>query len=61
MTNFEREQEEKGLDTVVSPVHEIAKEQIVAVWAVTANLEQLYQVVELPVDVPTDLWEVTTP
>lgn len=37
-----------------SPVHIIAQEQVVGVWCVACNLEDLHQVMELTVRVPHD-------
>ena len=50
-TRLQREQQQEGLDAVVAAVHEVAHEQVVGLRAVAADLEQLHEVVELPMDV----------
>ena len=51
VADLEGQQEEKGLDGVVAPIDKVAEEQVVLVGAFAADLEQLDEVVELPVDV----------
>ena len=36
-------------------VHEVAHEQIICVWALSAHLEQLFKVIELTVNIPANL------
>ncbi len=43
--------EETDLDAEVTPVHVVAEEQVLCGGRRSAHLEQLHQVVELPVDV----------
>jgi hypothetical protein len=50
---LEREQQEEGLHAVEAPVYKVTHEQVVRLWAVPANLEQLHQVEELPMNVTT--------
>jgi len=50
-TCLQREQQQEGLYAVVAAVHEVAHEQVVGLRAVAADLEQLHEVVELPMDV----------
>ena len=51
VADLEGQQEEKGLDGVVAPIDKVAEEQVVLVGTFAADLEQLDEVVELPVDV----------
>ena len=53
--NFECEQQEECLHRVEASVDKVAHEQIVGSGAVVAHPEQLHQVVELPVNISTDL------
>jgi len=55
VAHLEREQQQERLDAVVAAVHKVAQEDVVRVGALAAHLEQLNQVVELPVDVAADL------
>ena len=57
VANLEREQQQEGLDRVEAAVDEIAHEEIVCVGHVAADLEELLQVVKLPVNVAADLRE----
>jgi hypothetical protein len=54
IAHLQRQQHEEGLDTVPSAVHVIPQEDVVSVGRVPADLEQLQQVVQLPVNVSTD-------
>ena len=51
VADLEGQEEEEGLDGVVAPVDEVAEEQVVLVGTLAPDLEQLDEVVELPVDV----------
>ena len=51
VADFEREEQEERLDAVEAAIDEITQKQIVRLRNVAADLEQLLQVVELPVDV----------
>lgn len=53
--DLEGEQQQEGLDTVEAAVDEVAHEQVVGVWHIAAHLEQLTEVIELTVDVATNL------
>ena len=50
-THLEAQQQEQGLHAVEAAIHEVAHEQVVGLGAVPAYLEQLHQVIELPMDV----------
>lgn len=39
--HFQGKEEQEGLDGVVSSVHEVAKEEVIPLWAVPAHFEQL--------------------
>mmetsp|Transcript_35740 Transcript_35740/g.87966 ORF Transcript_35740/g.87966 Transcript_35740/m.87966 type:complete len:225 (-) Transcript_35740:339-1013(-) len=51
---LEQQQQGEGLQRVVPAVHKVTHEDVVGVRHVPARLEQLQEVVELPVDVPHD-------
>lgn len=53
--HLEREQQQERLDAVEAAVDKVAHEEVVGVRHVAADLEELLQVVELAVDVATDL------
>ena len=52
--DFQRNEESYSLDRVVATVNIIAHEQVVGVGRLSANLEQLSEVVELSMDVSAD-------
>ena len=54
VADLEGEQHEEGFDAVPAAVDVVPEEDVVGVGRVAADLEQLQQVVELPVDVPAD-------
>lgn len=54
VAHLEGQQHEEGLDAVPSAIHIVAQEDVVGIGRVPSDLEQLEQVVELPVDVPAD-------
>jgi len=51
VANLEGDEQSDGLDAEITPVDVVAHEEIVGVRVRPADLEQLHQVVELPVDV----------
>ena len=53
--DLQRKQEQKGFNAVVASVDIIAHEEVVRIGTVASDKEQLLQVVELAVDVSTDL------
>jgi hypothetical protein len=53
-THLEGEKEEEGLDGVEASVNKVAEEKVVGLRDITADLEELLQVVELTVDVTAD-------
>ena len=55
VADLERQQEQEGLHAVEAPVDEVAHEEVVGVRHVAAHFEQLLEVVELSVNVPTYL------
>lgn len=54
VAHLEGQQHEEGLDAVPSAIHIVAQEDVVGIGRVPSDLEELEQVVELPVDVPAD-------
>ena len=52
--HFESDQQCDSLHTVVTSVDIVAHEQIVGFWHLTSYSEQLHQIVELAMDVPTN-------
>lgn len=55
VAHLERQQKQEGLDAVEAAVDVVAEEQVVGLGAVTADTEQLLEVVELPMDIAADL------
>ena len=55
---FATQKQQKSLDRVKSSVDKVTHEQIVRVGTLTADLEQLHQIVELAVDVAADLIQI---
>ena len=51
IADLEGQKEEEGLDGVVAPIDKVTEEQVVLVGTFAADLEQLDEVVELPVNV----------
>lgn len=45
VSQFQRDEERDRLDRVVTPVHVVAHEEVVCVWRITPNAEELGQVV----------------
>ena len=48
--------EQECLHAIESPVHEVAHEERVCLRAVSSDLEELHEIVELPMDVTTCAW-----
>jgi len=55
LTHLQGEQQEKCLHAVVSSINEVPQEEVVGVWALTADLEELDEIVKLTVDVSANL------
>ena len=55
VSHLEGQQQEEGLYGVVASVDEVTHEEVVGIWALTTDLEELHQVVELSVDITADL------
>eukprot|EP00567_Pseudictyota_dubia_P007413 CAMPEP_0197436974 /NCGR_PEP_ID=MMETSP1175-20131217/4295_1 /TAXON_ID=1003142 /ORGANISM="Triceratium dubium, Strain CCMP147" /LENGTH=357 /DNA_ID=CAMNT_0042966381 /DNA_START=566 /DNA_END=1640 /DNA_ORIENTATION=- len=53
VTHLESEKQKEGFHGVVAPVDEVAKEEVILVWALAPDFKQLDEVVELAVDVTT--------
>ena len=53
--HLQREKQQKSLYAVVPPVHKVPQEEVVLVRTLSPHLEQLHEVVELPVDIPAYL------
>ena len=58
-TYLQRQQQQERLNAVEASVDKVTHEQVVCVWNVSSNLEELLQVKELTVDVATDLSHTT--
>ena len=54
IADFQGDEESDGLDGVVATIDVVTHEQVVGVGRLSANLEQLAQVVELAMDVTAD-------
>ena len=57
IAHLERQQKQESLDRVESTVDKVTHEDIVGLWAVSADAEQLHQVVELTVNIAANLHE----
>lgn len=55
IANLERNEQQECLDRVRAAINEVTHEQVVGVGALAADLEQFLQVIELAMDVTTDL------
>lgn len=51
VAHFQRNEQSDGLNRVVASVDVVTHEQVVGVWGLAAEAEQLLQVMELTVDV----------
>ena len=54
ISNFERQQKQECLDAVKASVDEIAHEEVIRVWDISADFEQFFEVIKLTVNVPAD-------
>jgi hypothetical protein len=54
-TYLECQEQQECFDTVEATIDIVAHEEVVCFGAVAANTEELLQVVELPMDITTDL------
>lgn len=52
---LEGHKKKEGLNRVEASIHKIAQEKIVCLRAIASNLEELFQIVELAMDVTTNL------
>ena len=52
---LESQEEKEGLNRAVASIHEIPHEKVVGIRALSSDLEELHQIVELSVDVTADL------
>lgn len=55
IAHLEREQKQERLDRVEAAIDEVSHENVVGLRAVTADAEQLHEIIELSVDVATNL------
>ena len=49
--DFQAEQQQEAFQRVEAPVYKVAHEQVIRIWDVSPNPEQLHEVMKLPVDV----------
>lgn len=61
ISHFECEQQEECFDTVIASIDKVTKEQIVGFGTVTPDFEQFHKVVELAVNIPTNLTLIQYP
>ena len=54
ITNFQGQQEQKGLYGVEAAIDKVAHEEVICIGDVAADFEELFEVVELSVDVAAD-------
>ena len=52
--NFESDEERHSLHRVISSINIVAHEEIVCVWKPSSKSEQLFEIMELAMDVSTD-------
>ena len=55
VADLQGKKEQEGLNRVVATIDEVSHEEIVGIGALATDLEQLHQVVELTVNITTDL------
>lgn len=55
VADFEAEEEEEGFKGVETAVDEVAHKEVIGVWDVAADAEELHEVMKLAVDVAADL------
>jgi len=55
ISHFQRKKKQKCLDGIEATIDEVAHEEIIRIRNVSTNLEKLLQVVELAMDVSTNL------
>jgi hypothetical protein len=55
VANFECKEKKECFDAIESSINEIAEEEVISFRAFSAYFEQLHQIVELAVDVATNL------
>lgn len=54
VSDLEREQHEESFDAVPSPIDIIPEEDVIGIGRISSNLEELKQIVELPMNIPAD-------
>ena len=54
ISDFQSKQIYDGLNTVKSPIHEIAKKEVVNEGSISSNFKQLQQIIELSMYIPAD-------
>lgn len=52
---LECEKQQEGFNAVKAAVHKVAQKEVVCVGALPANLEQLLQIIKLPVNIAANL------
>lgn len=53
--NLQSKKQEEGLNRVKSSIDKVTHEQVVGFWAIVSDLKQLFEVIELAMDITTDL------
>jgi hypothetical protein len=54
---FQGKEEEEGFYWAVATIYEVSHEEVIGIWAFSTYLEELHKVVELTVDISTNLEE----
>lgn len=55
ITNFECQEKEESFHRIETTINEIAHEKIIGGWNISTNLEQLFEIIELPMDITAHL------
>jgi hypothetical protein len=54
VANLQRDKQSDCFNRIVTSVNVVSHEEVVCVWGLATNLEELFQIVELAVDIPTN-------
>lgn len=58
VSHFQCQKQQKGLNTIVSSINEVSKEEVIGIRALAAHLEEFNQIIELTMDVTADLYNI---
>lgn len=55
VTHLQCQEQQERLHRVVSAIDKVAHEQVISLWYIAPNFEQLFEIVELPMNITADL------